>query len=61
MLQTRKNQDLFEKRLTLLNDKILDQSELKVIADDKNKCDSKIKIVQGRVENIEGKGENAGD
>ena len=31
------------------------------IADDKRKCDSKIKLVSGGVENTVGKGENAGE
>ena len=42
---------------SLPNDKILDWSKLKAFADDK--CDKKLKIVLGRVENIVGKGENA--
>ena len=46
-------------KLTLSNDRILDLSKLKAFADDK--CDSKKpKFTFGRVENIVGKGENAG-
>ena len=35
-------------------------SKLKACADEKKKCDKKLKFVQGRVENIVGKGGNAG-
>ena len=45
---------------TLLNDKILDWSKLKAFADDKIYVTIKFKSVLGRVENIVGKGENAG-
>ena len=44
----------------LPNDKFLDCSELKALADDKINVTEKLKIVLGRVENIVGKGENAG-
>ena len=47
---------------SLPNDKILDWSKLKAYADDKKKkkMDQQFKFVHGRVENIVGKGENAG-
>ena len=46
--------------LTLLpNGKILDWSNLKAFADNKIKMTEKLKFVFGKVENIEGKGENA--
>ena len=45
---------------SLPNDKILDQSKFKVFADDKIILTKKLKFVFGRVENIVGKGENAG-
>ena len=45
---------------SLLNDKILDRSKLKVFADDKINTTVKLKFVLRRVENIVGKGENAG-
>ena len=45
---------------SLPNDKIVDQSKLKAFADDKNKCNLKLKFVLRRVENSVGKGENAG-
>ena len=45
---------------SLPNDKFLDRSKLKAVADDKSNVAEKLKIVLGRVENIEGKGENAG-
>ena len=44
----------------LPNDKILDWSKLKAFADDKINVTEKVKIVLARVENIVGKGENAG-
>ena len=44
----------------LSNDKILDWSKLKAIADDKINVTEKIKFVLRRVENIVEKGENAG-
>ena len=46
--------------LTLPNDKFLDWSKLKAFADDKNKCNFKTEFILGWVENIVGKGENAG-
>ena len=47
--------------LTVLpNGKILDWSNLKAFADNKIKMTEKLKFVFGKVENIEGKGENAG-
>ena len=46
---------------SLPNDKIfLDWSKLKAFADDKINVNKKIEIGLGRVENIVGKGENAG-
>ena len=44
---------------SLPNDKILDRSKLKALADDKINVIEKLKFL-GKVENIEGKGENAG-
>ena len=46
---------------SLLNNNILDWSKLEAFADDKISMNEKLKIVLGRVENIVGKGENAGD
>ena len=43
----------------LLNDKFLDSSKLKAVADDKINVNENWKFVLGRVENIMGKGENA--
>ena len=45
---------------TLPHNKILDWSKLKAFADDKLNATEKLKFVLGRVENIVGKGENAG-
>ena len=45
---------------TLPNDNILDLSKLKAFADDKINVTQKLKFVFERVENIVGKGENAG-
>ena len=45
---------------SLPNDKILDWSKLQAFADDKTKVIEKLKFVLGRVENIAGKGQNAG-
>ena len=45
---------------SLPNDKIVDQSKLKAFADSKINVTQKFKFVLGRVENIMGKGENAG-
>ena len=42
------------------NNKFLDCSKLKAFADQKLNLANKIKLVLGRVENIVGKGENAG-
>ena len=42
------------------NGKIFDGSKLKAFADDKINLNEKLKLVLGRVENIVGKGENAG-
>ena len=65
-----KNQGLFGKRLSdytpfsfikfLPNDKILDWSKFKAPADDKINVTQNLKFVLGKVENILGKGENAG-
>ena len=46
--------------LTLPIHKILDQSKFKAFADDKMNVTKELKFVLGRVENIVGKGENAG-
>ena len=46
--------------LTLPNDKFFNWSKLKAFADDKINASQKLKYVLGRVENIMGKGENAG-
>ena len=45
---------------SLPNDKFLDCSKLRVFADDKLNLAKKLKFGFGRVENIVGKGENAG-
>ena len=45
---------------SLPNDKILDLSKFKAFADDKVILTQKFKFVFGKVENIVGKGENAG-
>ena len=45
---------------SLPNDKFLDWSKLKAFRDDKTNVNRKLKFVFGRVENIVGKGENAG-
>ena len=45
---------------SLPNDKILVWSKLEASADDKINVTEKLKFVSGRVENIMGKGENAG-
>ena len=45
---------------SLPNDKILDWSKLKAFADDKINVNEVLKIGLGKVENIVGKGENAG-
>ena len=46
--------------LTLPNGKIFDQSKLKAFADDEINVTKKLKFVKGRVEDIVGKGDNAG-
>ena len=45
---------------SFLNDKILNQSKLKALADNTVNANQNLKLVLGRVENILGKGENAG-
>ena len=45
---------------TLPNDKVVDQSKLKALADNKMNVARKLKFVLRRVENIVGKGANAG-
>ena len=45
---------------SLTNDTILDYSKLKPFADDKVKLTQNLKFVLERIENIVGKGENAG-
>ena len=59
--------DLLSNRMLLsskfnssLNDKISDWSKLRAFADDKINVIEKLKFLLGRVENIAGKGENAG-
>ena len=44
----------------LPNNKILDWCKLKASADNKINLNEKLKLVLGRIENIGGKGENAG-
>ena len=44
----------------LPNDKILDWFKLRAFAEDKISMSEKLKFVLGRIENIVGKGENAG-
>ena len=52
---------LFDKEFNSLpNNKILDWSKLKAFADDKINVTEKLKFVLERVEDIVGKGENAG-
>ena len=46
--------------ISLPNSKSLDWSKLKAFADDKINLNKKLELVLGRVENIVGKGENAG-
>ena len=46
--------------ISLANDKILDWSKLKAIADDKLNVTENLKFISGRVENIAEKGQNAG-
>ena len=67
VLQTRKNQGLFGKGLreirkinSLPNDNTYDSSKLKAFTDDKINVGENLKFVLGRVENIVGKGDNAG-
>ena len=45
---------------SLPNDELLDLSKLKAFADDNLNVYQKLKFASGRVENIVGKGENAG-
>ena len=45
---------------SLSHDKILDQSRFKAFADEKMNVTKKLKFLFGSVENIVGKGENAG-
>ena len=45
---------------SLQNDKILDWSKMKAFADDKINVTEKLRFVLEKVENIVGKGENAG-
>ena len=51
---------VWERVNSIPNDKILDWSKLKVFADDKISVNEKLKFGLERVENIVGKGENAG-
>ena len=57
MEERAKNHGLFN---SLPDDDILDWSKLKAFADDKIKVTENLKFVLLRVENIVGKGENAG-
>ena len=50
----------FADALTIPNDKFLDLSKFKAFADDNLNVYQKLKFALGRVENIVGKGENAG-
>ena len=43
------------------NEKVLDWPKLKAFTDDKINVTEKLNFVEGRVENIVGKGENGGD
>ena len=45
---------------SFLNDKILDLAKLKASADNKINVNQKLKFLSGTVENIAGKGKNAG-
>ena len=49
-----------EDELTLPNDKISNQSKLKAFPDDNLNVNKNLKLAFGRIENIVGKGENAG-
>ena len=49
-----------DKANSLPNDKILDWTKFKAFADDKWNAIEKLKLVLGWVENMVGKGENAG-
>ena len=66
ILEISKKAGLFCKGLTWFplnsvpNNKILEQSKLKACADDKITVTETLKLVLWRVENIVGKGENAG-
>ena len=51
---------ILKKFNSLPNDKILDWFKLKTFADNKINSNKILKLVSGRVENIVGKGENAG-
>ena len=59
-LKNRKNAKVKGPFNSLPHNKILDWSKLKAFADDKLNATEKLKFVLGRVENIVGKGENAG-
>ena len=52
--------DQFPETNSILNDKILDWSKLKAFADDIRNVTEKLNFDLGRIENIVGKGENAG-
>ena len=60
MIMLNKRQILLLSFYSLPNNKIVDWSNLKESADDKIYVTEKLKFVLGRVENIMGKGENAG-
>ena len=59
-IRHRIGQEFFGKGLSLPNDKILDLTKFKAFADDKIILTQKLKFMLRRVENIVGKGENAG-
>ena len=59
-LPERNLQTAFQHINSLPNDKFLDWSEVKALADDKMNVTEKLKFGLGREENIIGKGENAG-
>ena len=56
----RQSDDRVENIICLPNNKIIDWSKLKALADDNINVTEKLKFVLGRIENMVGKGENAG-
>ena len=60
-LDSRSRAEFIQNFISLLNNKLLDLSKVKALAYNKKKnVNQKLKIFQGRAENIVGKGENAG-